>query len=382
MAKPLKTIGIDARFYGPIGKGLGRYTQEIVDYLVKNDSEHQYVIFLNSHNFANFPADGKRIRKVLADVPWYSLAEQIALPRLIKQHQIDLMHFPHFNVPIFCPVNFIVTIHDLILTKYPTVRASTLSPVLYQFKNLAYKLVISRAIRQAQKIITVSHFTKSDIVKHFGIKSDKVIVTYEGVATLSAKSDNSNDSKAHLSRLKVSKAYLLYVGNAYPHKNLERLLQVTRPLLKRHNLQLVLVGKRDYFYQRLVNLTATWSKTDRQQVVFAGFVSDDTLDLLYRQALAYVFPSLYEGFGLPPLEAMSKLCPVASSNRSSMPEILGSAAIYFDPEDNADLLKQLELLVTNTTLRQSLIKLGEERVKLYNWTTCAKSTLAVYQSVL
>ncbi len=383
MKKVIKTIGIDARFYGPVGKGLGRYTQEIVDYLTKNDSEHNYVIFLGKQNFADFVIDNPRITKVLADVKWYGLAEQIVMPRLIKQNKIDLMHFPHFNVPVACPVKFVVTVHDLILTKYPTVRATTLSPWFYQLKNIAYKIVIRLAIMRAQKIITVSEFTKIDIVKYFKIKPERIVVTYEGVAKLKTKISeiNTQEDKSLLD-LKIVKPFLLYVGNAYPHKNLIKLLTVVKHLFKHHDLQLVLVGKIDYFYQKLVALVSKWPKMERERIIFTGYVSDDGLEQLYRNALIYVFPSLYEGFGLPPLEAMARNCPVVSSDRSSMPEILGSAALYFDPEKDNDIFQQLELVIVDSDLRKKMIKAGVEQVKIYDWGRCAQLTLEVYKTIL
>src|SRR6056297_41631 len=187
----LKRIGIDARMYGPLGKGLGRYTQEIVDRVVEMDPENQYVVFLTRENFDEFQPKSDRIKKVKTNIRWYSLAEQILLPFYIKKEKLDLMHFPHFNVPLLTPVKFVVTIHDLILTKFPTIRASTLSPWLYKIKNFFYKVVIKTAVKRAKRIIAVSEFTKKDIAKQFRVKPDKIRVTYEGVADL-AKGGNSS----------------------------------------------------------------------------------------------------------------------------------------------------------------------------------------------
>jgi len=134
-SKKINRIGIDARFYGPIGKGLGRYTQEIVDNIIKLDKENKYTIFLRRENFESFNCDNPKVKKVLADVKWYGLSEQMLMPFYIWRERLDLMHFPHFNVPVLCPVKFVVTIHDLILIKFPTQRATTLAPVIYKIKN-------------------------------------------------------------------------------------------------------------------------------------------------------------------------------------------------------------------------------------------------------
>lgn len=390
----IKKIGIDARFYGPLGKGLGRYTQEIVDNIIKIDPDNKYVIFLSRDNFDELvidAADSSRIKKVLAPVRWYTLSEQIILPWLIWREHLDLMHFPHFNVPFFTPVRFVVTIHDLILTKFPTVRATTLHPFLYKIKNLFYRLVILAALRRSIKIITVSDFTKNDIIAQFKIKPDKIKVTYEGVANLSKGNDSLFVKKLGeletLQKLKIKDDFLLYIGNAYPHKNLEGLVKVFAKINKVHpNLKLVLVGKEDYFYKR-VKATAVACNLYKDgdifsSVVFPGYVPDMELEILFKKALAYVFPSLYEGFGLPPLEAMARGCPVISSNKSSMPEILGEAAYYFNPEDENDMYSKIDEVITDHDLRQSLIKKGKERVKKYNWAECAMDTLKIYFSSL
>ncbi len=403
-----KRIGIDARFYGPIGKGLGRYTQEVVDNIIRLDKQNKYVIFLRQENFSKFTVDNppfnsvqdRRVKKVLIDIKWYSLAEQILMPFYIWRQRLDLMHFPHFNVPIFCPTKFIITIHDLILIRYPTRRASTMGPFLYKIKNWAYRIVIWLAIKRAKKIIAVSKFTKNDVIKQFKVKKDKVQVTYEGVFKSFQNKKDELDDKKVLLRYNIINPFLLYVGNAYPHKNLESLVRVFSRLRQgyggqvkirkdnesENSLQLVLVGKKDYFYKRIRNYAyqlGLWQENNLgTPVIFPGYVPDTQLEVLYKRALAYVFPSFYEGFGLPPLEAMAKGCPVVSSNKTSMPEILEKAAIYFNPDNEKEMQEQIERIIKDKNLRQELINEGYEQVKKYSWQECAKKTLGVYQEVL
>jgi len=302
-----------------------------------------------------------------------------------------LMHFPHFNVPIFVFNKFVVTIHDLILTHFPTRRATTLNPIVYRFKNFAYRLVISRAVKRAKKIITVSEFTKQDIVKQFGVKEEKIVVTYEGVANLAKGRDSlfvaKLDNQEILDQFHIPKNFLLYVGNAYPHKNLEMLLEVFADLrLKYPDLRLVLVGKEDFFYNRVQDKARAlniWQQGNiNSPVIFPGYVSDAQLEIFYQEARVYVFPSLYEGFGLPPLEAMARQCPVASSDRASLPEILGEAALYFNPEDKNEMVEKIGRLLDDQELRQSLINKGLERVKKFSWWECANETLNVYKQIL
>lgn len=379
-----KRIGIDARFYGPVGKGLGRYTKEIVDNILRMDSEYFYVIFLSPENYDLFSCENKNVKKVLVKSRWYSWAEQIIFPWQIYKENLDLMHFTHFNVPVLNTVKFVVTIHDLILTRFSTQRATLLPPLYYKIKYLAYKFVISRAISKSEKIIAVSEFTKKDIEKKFKIKKDKINVIYEGVSNLSLYNEENNDSdKKVLKSYGIDdKRYLLYVGNAYPHKNLDGLLNVFKKMKKDFpSLLLVLVGKDDYFYQRLKKHTQSLNLSN-EDVIFADYVSDNDLASLYRNALVYVFPSLYEGFGLPPLEAMAHNCPVVSSNQTSLPEILGDSVLYFDPYNDLDVYEKIKKIIKNKYLRKELAEKGKTQINKYNWFSSAYSTYKLYLEIL
>ncbi len=380
-----KRIGIDARFYGPVGKGLGRYTQEIVDNILKIDKENDYVIFLRKENFDELLVDkNSNVKKVLTDLRWYSWKEQILMPYYIWKEKLDLVHFPHFNVPLFVPTKFIVTIHDLILTKFKTIRASTKHPLIYNIKNWAYRLVIKRALTKSIKILTVSNFTKNDIIEKFKISSEKIKVIYEGVANLSKGRDSLFVAKLKedevLREYNIANPFLLYVGNAYPHKNLEFLIKCFLKVYKNNNdLRLVLVGKEDYFYKKIKEFRDNFLGPELEDIViFTAYVPDEKLEILYQEAKLYVFPSLYEGFGLPPLEAMARSCPVLSSNTSSMPEILGEAALYFNPKDESDFLSQLDKILNNNDIRDKMIELGKEQSKKYSWWDCAFNTWKNY----
>ena len=380
-------IGIDARFYGSIGKGLGRYTQKLIENLEKindlrgpipsRDSEYQYYIFLRRENWNEYQPKHPNFHKVLADIPWYGIREQMFLPRILKKYNLDLVHFPHFNVPFFWRGKFIVTIHDLILLHFKTQRASTLAPLIYFLKQLAYKIIIGRAIKKSEIIIAVSEYTKSDILKHFNVSAEKIRVTYEAV---DVPSQSTQDSRQHvLAKYDIIKPYLLYVGNAYPHKNLEGLILAFREILQRHpHLRLVLVGKEDYFFRRLKNFVLENSVPN---IIFTGYVRDEYLGSIYRDALLYIFPSFYEGFGLPPLEAMSRNTPVASSNAACLPEVLGQAAIYFDPRAQSEMTEKIEETIKNLELRKKLIKAGEGQVRKYNWEKMARQTRAIYENL-
>lgn len=370
-------IGIDARFFGSIGKGLGRYTQKLIENLEKIDGENQYYIFLRKENWSEYKPQRSNFLKVLADIPWYGFQEQFQLPKLLEKFDLDLVHFPHFNVPLFYKGKFVVTIHDLILFHYPTKRASSLSPLLYFFKKMAHRLVIRNAVKKSKKIFAVSRYTKDDIRKYFGTPERKIEVTYEAIDPIRKK--GGEPVGKILEKYGIIKPYILYVGNAYPHKNLERLVLVFREIAKKHpHLHLVFVGKEDYFYGRLKKYV---SQNFAGKVIFADYVPDEHLTSVYQEALLYVFPSLYEGFGLPPLEAMAENIPVASSSASCLPEILGNAAIYFDPKASAEMAETVERVLSNKELRQDLVQKGKEQIKKYSWEKMARKTLEIYSQV-
>jgi glycosyltransferase involved in cell wall biosynthesis len=367
-------IGIDARFFGPAGKGLGRYTQKLITYLEKIDKQNEYFILLRKNNWDDYQPASRNFQKVLADYRWYTLAEQLGLPPRIARLKLDIMHFTHFNVPWLFRGKFIVTIHDLILTKFPTARATTLGPMWYKIKHAAYQMVIRRAVHKADKIIAVSHFTKQDIINHFGVSGDKIVVTYEAVDPPQKIREGSRDI---LAKFHIKQPYLLYVGNVYPHKNAEGLLQAFHEVLNdKPNLSLVMVGREDYFFQRIKKEAEVLGLSPR--VVFPGFVTDADLPCLYASASVYVFPSFYEGFGLPALEACSYGTPVAASRSSCLPEILGQAAEYFDPQDIHDMARVIRRLLDDQGLTNQLRQRGFRQVGKFSWSAMAARTLDLY----
>jgi glycosyltransferase involved in cell wall biosynthesis len=374
-------IGIDARFFGSLGKGLGRYTQKLIENLEKISARggpasgggHQYFVFLRKENFNDYQPKNKNFQKVLSDYPWYSFSEQVNMPRILNKYKLDLVHFPHFNVPLLYRKKFIITIHDLILLHFSTLKSTTLNPIFYWLKFLAYKAVIRSAVKRSKKIIAVSNFTKSDILNHYSIPQEKIVVTHE--ATDDIQENSAFSSEGILKKYGIMKPYIMYVGNAYPHKNLEALVLAYRNI-KNKKLQLVLVGKEDYFYSRLKELT---EKEKISNVLFAGFVPDEELDVIYKNSLFYIFPSLYEGFGLPPLEAMIRGIPVAASNIPCLKEILGENAFYFDASKKENISRAIDEYSENQKLREELSGKGILWTKKYSWEKMAKETLNEYE---
>lgn len=385
-------IGIDARFYGgESAKGLGRYTEKLLEYLVAHDTDNEYVVFLQDDGietwkkrYGNFDAQKqKKWTIVRAPYRWYTLAEQIKMPFLLRRYKTDITLFPHFNVPLLFWRPFIVTIHDLIILKFPTERATTLGPLLYKLKHFAGSLVMRHAALHAKHIITVSEFSKKDICDYYHLTEDRVSVTYEAAHAYGEPEKNNvpQEKDSIMKAFSIQKPYVLYVGNAYPHKNIEVLLDAAEQTMKQKpnavTYQIVLVGKRDYFYQRLYEDVQRRGLQDH--IVFTGFVTDEQLGGLYRYATAYVFPSLYEGFGLPPLEAMQYGVPVISSNQSCMPEILGDAALMVDPHSVSDILQAIDRVFNDQDLRVQLSQKGKQQVARYSWERMMQETRAIIE---
>lgn len=368
-------IGIDARLFGTKHGGIGRYTQELIKNLEKIDSSNEYVILLSAEGFEFYHPQNPKFSKIRADFKVYGILEQLLYPIFLSRQKLDLVHFTHFNAPIFYPGRFIITIHDLIISHYPSSRATTLNPLFYKLKLLAYNYLVKRVTGRAQKIIAVSEFTKQDIIKLLKIPAEKIKVVYEGVDL--PQTVNLNKSQI-LESFGLGDNFIIYVGSAYPHKNLEKLV-FAFALVRQKNpsVQLVLAGRINYFYLRLQEEIG--SSNDLENIIFTDYLSDEQLAVLYQEAKAYIFPSLIEGFGLPPLEAQSYGLPVVSSNSSCLPEILGASAVYFDPQNISEMAEKINLILTDELLRQKLITAGYNNLKKYSWSLMAEEILEFYK---
>lgn len=355
-------IGIDARLYGREGRGLGRYISQLLLHLGKIDSENEYVVFLTKKGFDEYQPTLKNFKKVLCAVPWYGWREQVLLPRLIAAYHCDLMHFPHFNVPIFYRGKYVVTIHDFILYDFPTTRATTKSALTFWIKYAAYRFVFWSAIQRAQHLLVPSAYVRDRLQYHYpSIGDATVTVTREG-ADGRKNSDHYKNGYGE---------YVLAVGSAYPHKNLEALLQAFN-LMRSDLVKLIIVGKKDYFMRGLEDLTKS------ALVKFLGEVGDDELAGLYANAKAVAVVSCEEGFGLPGVEALQYGTPVIASDRSSLPEVYRNHAYYVNPYDVGDIERVLREVLSNSTQPPLKIRGGEDGLA---WQALAEATKAVYEKV-
>ncbi|MEK7524958.1 MAG: glycosyltransferase family 1 protein [Patescibacteria group bacterium] len=364
-------IGIDARYWGTRDTGIGRYVQNLVLQLAKIDKENDYIIFgkeIIKEEIEKYP----NFKWVKLTTRPYSLTEQIVNLGIFLKEKLDLLHVPHFNAPLLYPRPLVITLHDLI--KHLSVGRATTTLPFYQYwlKHLLYRLVVRVNLARASAILTPAFFWKDYLSQHFGIAPAKIFVTYEAaVKTIVAGSKQTPADILH--RYGLSKPFVIYTGNLYPHKNVPFLVEAVKRfnLSHEHKLQLALACGRDDTFKKII--------TPDETVKYLGFVTDADLALLYSQALALVQPSLIEGFGLVGLEAMSVGLPVLASQATVLPEIYGDAALYFDPRNEDQLVEALARLISDQELVIALIAAGRKRVKQFSWAKCARQTLAVYK---
>jgi len=343
----------------------------------KIDKTNKYVLFARRKDYEEIKLKVKntRFKIVEANIPWHSIKEQVLFPEILKHENLDLVHFPYFSVPIYYNRPSIITIHDLIQLHFPTGRASTLPWPFYFFKYLGYKYVILKASKQAKKIITVSNATKDEIIDHLKIPEEKIEVIYEGVEPVFRKRGTASSLRT-VKRYGLNNRYFLFVGNVYPHKNVEVLIKAFGILLKYYpKTLLVFIGKEDYFYRKLKEKVRKIEFSSNLK--FLGDVSDEELGNLYRNAIAEVTPSFMEGFGLPALEAMANKCLVIASDTASLKEICQENAIYFDPYDEKELGEKMKMAYERK-FDERIIEGGFKRSKEFSWRRMAEKTLKVY----
>jgi glycosyltransferase involved in cell wall biosynthesis len=369
-------IALDARLYGLENTGIGRYTMGLVRGLSRQDRKNSYFILLRKKYFRalNLPANWEKIE---AEFRHYSFAEQYKLPKLLESLRPEVTHFVHFNVPVTYKKPYVVTIHDLLMHRQKGLSATTLPAPIYYLKRLGYKGVFASAVRNSKKIIVPSKAVKEEILNYYQVPPEKVSVTYEGIDSLPA----SQSEKKVLEKYKLMRGqYFIYTGNAYPHKNLERAIEATSLLNKRIEKKYVfaIVCARNIFVQRLEKKIARAKAKDF--VKNLGFVPDSELGALYKNSVAFLYPSLSEGFGLPGLEAiLSGTLPIVS-NIPVLKEIYKDNAVYFNPYDFSSIEKAMEdVLSMDTEVRAEFIIKGQEFAKGYSWDKMAGETLKVYE---
>ena len=371
-----KTIGIDARMYGYAQTGIGNYIRHLLQCIFEMDKKNEYVIFLMPEEYDKFDLPNKRIRKMKVSAKWYGWKEQLLFPFQLYKERLDLMHFTHFNSPILYFKRSIVTIHDITPFFFPGHKMRSI------IRRIGFRTVFFSSVKKASKVIAVSENTKNDIANYFKIKKNKINVIYEGTdSQFKVISDNQKITDIK-KRYNITKPFIFYTGVWRNHKNLVGLIKAFEILRNKHKLdyQLALGGKEDPYYPEV---RETWEKLGLEsEIIRTGFIDQKDLPLFYNAAKAFIIPSFYEGFGLIGLEAFSCGIPVISSNTTSLPEILGNAAIYFDPNSPEEMAEKIKLVLTDKKLYNKLKDKGFKQVEKYSWEKMGKETMDVYGKIL
>jgi glycosyltransferase involved in cell wall biosynthesis len=365
-------IAIDARKLHDYG--IGTYVRNLVSWLARLDHDHEYVVVCRPDDVSFVESLGPRFHACAEKAGNYSLREQISLPLALGRTRVDLFHAPHYVVSPLTRVPFVVTIHDCIHLRFPQ----------YLPNRLAYsyaRTMMRTSARRSRRILTVSEASKQDILHYLHVPSDKVEVVYNALDERLA-TPPTPEAIAHIrDRYQLDAPFILYAGNIKPHKNLERLVEAYSVLRRRGvtHARLLIIGDEISKYPSLRRLVHRFQL--HPHVRFFGFVSDEMLSALYRLASVFVFPSLYEGFGLPPLEAMAAGTPVITSNTSSLPEVVGDAALLVDPMDAGAIADALARVLTDEPLRAALIARGRERVQAFSWERSVARIREIYTEV-
>jgi glycosyltransferase involved in cell wall biosynthesis len=366
-------IGINGRFLVAKRTGVQRAAYNLLTSLLQVDRENEYYIFTGHEeehkeewNYENVTVVASNIRS--GESVRNHLWEQFKLPKLAREYKVDILHSPANIAPLNYKGKSIVHIHDLCFI---------VNPQWYSFSfRTFYNLAIPRLAKRARKVITNSINSKIDLLQFFNLSADKVSLVYWAVDETFLKRSNV----ASISRLTEDGDYILYVGSLEPRKNIHTLieafvrLRTENPHLK---TKLILIGGESPLFAD-VSLKI---KNFKQDVIFKGFVNDETLKEYYARASLVAYPSLYEGFGLPPLEAMASGSPVVTSMTSSIPEVVGDAAIMVSPYDANQLAEGMAMILGNPELRKEMIAKGYEQVRKFNWYRVARNVLAVYYEV-
>jgi glycosyltransferase involved in cell wall biosynthesis len=366
-------IAIDARKLRDYG--IGTYVRNLLRHLARLDRTTDYVVLCSQRDWKSTSELGENFRAIIDASPGYSLREQVTVPLDLRRERVDLFHAPHYVLPPLTPCRSVVTIHDCIHLRFPQYLPSRLG---YAYARSSMWVATHRSSR----VLTVSEASKRDILKYFHIPEAKVDVIYNGIDERFWSPPDAADVDRIRERYQLDGRFVLYAGNIKPHKNIERLIEAFHTL-KQHgfdDVKLLIIGDEVSKYATLRRAVHRYKL--HKHVRFFGFVPDQTLAVLYRLAALFVFPSLYEGFGLPPLEAMASGTPVITSNVSSLPEVVGDAALLIDPYEPDAIAAAIERLLTDARLCEDLRARGLKRARQFSWDQSVQRIRALYYEVL
>ena len=371
-------IGINALLMTGARAGIGNYIYNLVKSLGQVDTYNKYRVFLNEDSFGEVMSSNQEAAriKLLGLGSWARILwEQVNLPFILKKSDVDIMHFPDYAMPVvFEGIPSIITVHDLSFRVYPETFSKG--------KLYTKLLLIKPSLKKARRIIADSHSTRKDLLEYYQVPENKIEVIPIGVNRQFFR-PMAEEEVLEYCRLKnnLETGYILYVGTLEPRKNITALIKAFSLLKQDYKLsrKLVIAGGKGWLFEEIFRLVESLNLN--QDVIFTGYVPDAELPLLYNGAGVFVYPSLYEGFGLPPLEAMACGTPVVTSSVSSVPEVVGDAGLMVEPLNVEALSEAIYRVLNDPQLAAELSAKGIERAQKFSWAETARKTLAVYEEV-
>lgn len=367
---PRKHIVIDARVVvNNQSHGIARYTDELVRNLRNIDSPFDFTLFVNKTSPFLQQEWPSHIHFRILKTSWISLLGQIEMLTHLRQLKPDLFHSPSFIVPFLSNVPLVTTIHDL--------NHVVLSENYSIFHRLYYSILLARKIKRSKAVITVSGFSKQEIINFFRTQPEHVRVIHNGISEQfqNPPIHGTQELENCRNKYELPSEYILSIGNKKPHKNIARLVEAWAH--SSINMPLVLLSD---FDASLLEIAEAYHK--KHNLHFLRFVPNSALPAIYAGARLFVYPSIYEGFGFPPLEAAACGVPVVVSNCSSLPEVMRDCALYINPSSTEDITRTLEKAMTESAEQRDRISRGRELVKTYSWARAAEATHSVYENIL
>ena len=345
--------------------GIGEYAFELLDNFNKSfNSNLNFIIYLKNKPLPHMPKETNNWQyKIIGPKKMWT---QFALPfhLFFEKNKPNVFFSPSHYAPRYSLVPYAMSVMDLSYLYFPELFNKN---DLYQLTNWT-----KYSVKNAKRVFTISNYSRDDIIKKYNIEPEKVIVTYPGIKPV----EDIKSRDLNMDKFGIKGDYILFVGTLQPRKNIVRLIEAVSKI---KDINLVIVGKKGWQYEEILSAPKDFNIEDR--VRFLDFIEDKDLPMLYKNAVCFVLPSLYEGFGLPVLEAMSYDCPVLTSNVSSLPEAGGDAAIYFNPEDAYDISEKIEKVVSSPKLREEMIEKGRKQIKKFSWKKSAEETLNVLKEI-
>ncbi|MEM1204566.1 MAG: glycosyltransferase family 1 protein [Acidobacteriota bacterium] len=367
------TIAIDARKVRDFG--IGTYVRNLIRQLAAIDDENRYLLLTLPEGQQALEGLPDNFEPVIHRVPVYSARELVATAWRLWRLKVDLYHSTHYVLPLAVPCRTVVTIHDIIHLLYPEFLPNRVA--LFYAQRM-----IRRSLDRGERIVTVSHNTKSDLMSYFGVDGRKIEVVYNGIEEPFLETLEDDELDRWRRQLGLDRPYLLFVGNPKPHKNLDNVVKAYARATRMHDFPhpLVCVGDRSGIEFRIRQRAEQLGISDR--IVLLGHVAQEALPAIYQGASLFLYPTLYEGFGLPVIEAMASNVPVITSNTSALKEIAAGYAHLVNPLDVEAMAKAIVQCMSDKDHRDSLRKVGRRRAGDFSWRRAAERTLRIYRSAL